>query len=603
MNTENGTRCSASRRWLGERVRMKAFACRIRLFLFLHLIGLGLFQPIAGAVELTASVDRNILYLDESFNLVLTVEDDSTNIPTPNLEPLLQDFEILNQSTQTNINITNNTPHISQSWMIELQPKRLGEIEVPSLTVAGQSTAPIQLLVQEFTGNVATEGEEIFLEVDVSTHNPYVQSQMNFTTRLFYSIPITQGTLSEPNVPFATQEGSPQEKRYRARRAGIDYRVIERRYAIFPDQSGSFTIAPIEFTSVIERTHPDTNLRNHFRERYSSNPVDIEVRPIPQTFSGSTWLPAHELRLLDSWGGRIPALKSGTPESREISIDAVGLRAEQLPLVHFEENDTVRIYGSRSSDVKSSQTYDQVISQRSDEFAIIPQHGSTVEIPKFEVIWWDIDEDREKVARLPAISAPIEPSVNRGSAGDAVGETHSAVNVLSDLAVVSSIGDQYWKLLSLALFGVWVLTLFLWYLSRRFRRNPTGPADRIQEQKVESERRSFRKVRQACENGGMADINRELLDWASIYWPDRPPRNLFELGRRLGDGGLLNLLEKLDRANYAEDETASDGRVLWQAFIRAVTSQPQPEKKKRRLLWFTRSEEPLTDLWPEHISS
>ena len=289
---------------------MKCLEIRLGIC-FAVLIGLLHSIPVANAVEVSAFVDRNPIYLDESVTLVLTAEDESTNIPAPDLEPLRAEFEILSQSTQTNINIVNSVPNVVQSWVIEIQPKRLGVIEIPALMIAGAKTQPIQLEVQKYVSNVATEGAEIFLEVDVTSNNPYVQSQVNFTTRLYYSIPIVNGTLSDPQIPFATVEGSTPESRYNSRRAGVDYRVIERQYAVFPEQSGSFTIAPIEFACVIERIDPVTNLRKHFRERYSSNSVQIEVKPIPRSYSGSTWLPAQDLQLTDSWKGRVPDFEVG----------------------------------------------------------------------------------------------------------------------------------------------------------------------------------------------------------------------------------------------------------------------------------------------------
>ncbi len=580
---------------------MKRIKTSIKLFLGL-LISVLLSQPFALAVEVSATVDRHILYLDESLNLVVTAEDKSTNIPTPDLRPLQQDFEILGQSTQTNINIVNSSPTITQSWILEIQPKRLGEVEIPSLMVAGESTEPIQLLVQEFTGNVATEGAEVFVEVDVSNDNPYVQSQVNITTRLFYSIPITSGTLSEPQVPFATMEGAPQEKRYQAKRAGIDYRVVERRYAIFPNQSGIFTIPPVEFNSVIERTHPDTNARSNFRERYSSTPVQLEVRPIPLSYSGTTWLPAQELHLLDSWNGRRPTLTSGAPEAREISIDAVGLRAAQLPLVTFETNNTARIYDGNSADLKTSYTYDAVIARRTDEFAIIPNNVGVVEVPKFTVVWWDVNEDREKITELPAMSVPVDQSIGEQPVVDANGQFSSVNDELSALDFFLSPQNHYWQWVSLALLGMWMLTLLIWYLSRRSHRRMIHAWEVSQAQKMDSERQSLRRVKQVCASGKTTDISSALLDWATLYWPHQPPRNLIDLGRRLKSAQLLTLLEGLDCANYSETGSFTEGRTLWLELSKSVNSRRRT-KKKKRFFRLSKTEDRLQDLWPEHGST
>ncbi len=553
--------------------------------------------PLAGAVEVSATIDRSPVYIDETVNLVLTAEDSSPNTAAPDLEPLKGDFEVLSQSTQTNVSIMNNVPKVIKNWVIELQPRRLGVLEIPSLRIAGEQTLPIQLEVREFAGNQTTEGAEIFIEVEVSSTNPYVQSQVNFTARLFYSIPIVNGDLSAPDVPFATIEGPPLESRYSSNRGGIDYRVFERRYALFPDQSGSFSIPPIEFKSLIERIDPATNLRSHFRERFTSNAVRLEVRAIPRSYSGSTWLPAQDLQLLDSWNGQPPDFEFGRPESREISVDAVGLRAVQLPLAKFEESSTARIYGGNNSELNTSPTVDWIVSSRTDEFAIIPQNDWTVEVPEFEVVWWDVNEDREKVAVLPAILAPVGLSVDQQVNADLSSGAEPAVSELSEAANVDSMQTLFWKLISLTLLGMWILTVLLWCLNRQLRRNRMNAQLKSEELQHESERQVLRGIRKACKVGDAAEISRALLDWAAIRWQDRPPRNLIEIGRRMDCAALTAALEKLDRAVYSADRGACDGISIWTSLKKALDAEA-PIRKKRRFRWFRSREQELEELWP-----
>lgn len=569
---------------------------------FAVLIGLLHSIPVASAVEVSASIDRNPIYLDESVTLVLTAEDESTNIPTPDLEPLRTDFDILSQSTQTNINIVNSLPNVVQSWVIEIQPKRLGVIEIPALMIAGAQTQPIQLEVQKYVSNVATEGAEIFLEVEVSSNNPYVQSQLNLTTRLYYSIPIVNGKLSNPRIPFATIEGSAQESRYNSKRAGVDYRVIERQYAIFPEQSGSFTIAPIEFACLIERIDPATNLRNYSRERYSSNPVQLEVKPIPRSYSGSTWLPAQDLQLDDSWNGRVPDFAVGRPESRAISINALGLRAIQLPLVEFEENSTARIYAGSQSDQKTTPGADWLVARRTDEFAIVPKSDSNVEVPKVEVVWWDVNEDREKVAMLPAISGSMSQSVAQSVEENPVGANPDGIETLQiSEAIVRQ--DPHWKLISLVLLGIWLLTLLMWLLSGRYRRGQPKEVESSQIQIAESERQLLRRIKQECENGDATNISQALLVWAEYCWTDRPPRNLIELGRRLQSEELMLLLEDLDRALYSVDDVFVHGLKLWKVLTKSLRVRTRRVKQKKRFSRFWKRERHLEELWPNQSST
>ena len=572
-------------------------------FFVAAVVGLALLTPVANAVEVSASVDRNPVYLDESVNLVLSAEGDEMSGASPDLEPLRKDFEILRQSTQTNINIVNNTPHVVQSWQIEIQPKRLGILEIPALTIAGEHTEPIELDVQEFKGNVATAGAEIFLEVVVSTNNPYVQAQVNFITRLYYSIPIVNGTLSEPEVSFATVTGPAQDKRYNAKRAGIDYRVVERRYAMFPEQSGLFSIPPIQFSAVIERVDPVTNQIRHLSERYSSIPVELDVRPIPRSYSGTTWLPAQELTLKDSWQGRQPDFEVGKPESRAITIDAVGLRAVQLPMVNYEENSTARVYGSNNAELKTTPTYDWSVARRTDEFAIIPQSDTRVEVPRFELVWWDVNEDREKIAVLPAISVNLDQSAVQSPGMDSGDENSPADMNVSNLALNGVNPDAQWKLISLALLVTWVLTLLTWFFSRRLRslKNMQGDIEGhvLRLQNIETERQALRSVKRACSQNDALALSNALLNWAVIHWPSRPPRNLIELGQKLDSEALTGSLEKVDRAVYSNENVSLQGRVIWRNLVTALDSIQRQQGQPKRFKWFKPHTKRLEDLWPQ----
>ncbi len=587
----------------GESIRMKyqanlANSCTALLVVLLC------FTPVASAVEVSATIDRNPIYLDESVNLVISVEGNEALNTAPDLDPLHNDFAILRQSTQTNINIVNNTPHFVQSWQIEIQPKQLGLLEIPALTIAGEQTQPIEILVEEFMGNVATEGAEIFLEVETSSNNPYVQSQVNFSIRLFYSVPIVNGTLSEPQVPFATVKGPAQDKRYNAQRSGIDYRVVERRYAIFPEQSGAFSIPSIEFTCVVERLNPTTNSVNHYRERYSSKSIPLNVRGIPRSFSGITWLPARDLQLRDSWNGRAPDLEFGKPESRQITIDAVGLREVQLPRVDYAENDSVKVYGDQNSELKTSQIFEWSISNRTDEFAIIPQSESSVEIPKFEIVWWDINEDREKVAVIPAISVQLQPPAGQPVApsdtGDASQLSDAEQSTLNTL--IRSL-DRQWQLISLALAVMWVLTLVAWYCSRRSRRTQWMGKESADTKQIESERKLLHYVRQACRANDAAAISKAMLDWAAVHWIEQSPRNLIELGQRLNNSVLITLLKDVDKAIYSAGSSTVEGGRLWQSFTAAIQSNRPGTNKPRRLIGFQSHKNKLEQLWPETDSS
>ena len=572
----------------------------VKLFCAIALIGMLLPGPFAYGVEISASVDRNSIYVDEVVNLVIRAEGEFVSPIEPDLSPLEFDFKILGQSSQSHFSIQNNLRNVIRSWIIEIQPKRLGILEIPPLKVAGEQTLPIQIEVEEFKGNVKGEGAEIFLEVSVSSEKPYVQSQVNFTTRLYYSISIVNGELSNPEFTSGTVEKLGPDRRYSTKRGGVDYRVIERSYSIFPEQSGSYSISPIEFICVIKRRDPATQMDIHMRERYSSNSVSLEVRPIPRSYTGSTWLPARDLRLIDSWKGQVPKFELGKPESRQITIDATGLKAVQLPMVSFQELDTARIYSGNNADLETSKIDTWIVARRADEFAIIPQNDKNVDVPEFRLVWWDVVEDREKTATLPAISVQIGQPESQLSAIDSSGESQPAESLLPALETGVLSADRQWKLISLALLTIWLLTLCAWLYARKSRTTRSINLDSASDQKMESERKVLRRIQQSCKNCDAVESSRNFLEWAAIRWAENPPRNLIEIGQRLNSAELVAELKYLDRVNYSSETESWDGQTAWRQFATALAASKKKSNKKKRFSWFKPREETLEDLWLDH---
>ncbi len=569
---------------------------------FVVILSLGSHARVANALEVRAVLDRTPIFLDESVKLILTAEGKTQVDGSPDLTPLRKDFEIVEQSVQTSIRVENNVQHIVQNWVIEIKPKRLGITEVPAISLGSFQTLPVALEVKSYTGKVLSAGDDIFIEVEVTPENPYVQSQVTYVLRVFYAVDVPEGTLSDPIITSASVERLGQDRRYQAQRAGRAYKVFERRYSIFPEQSGLMEIAPVEFNGVVSRINQTTLKTEYTRERISSNPARIVVRPKPSSFTGKTWLPARDLRITDSWDGTLPKFEVGRPETRKITIKAVGLRALQLPSPTYEENKLTRIY-STNPVLNTRQTYEWTTGQRNEEFVIIPQDTMTLEVPEFKVVWWDVDEDREKVASLPKISVAsfqsTEAPVTIESASLAPLNADS-----TDSSTVSTGSNPLWKFVSIGLLVAWILTLIFWYVGRKSKRF-RSESNLLDSDHIEQTARQLsRDIQRACRQDNVAAVSHALLKWAQLEWSDYPPRNLPELGYKLGSEELLVALQNLDRANYSgEADSWNGGELLWKTFSSVRKSKVRKSDKKRWNKFMSKPHRALDELWPERESS
>ena len=116
-----------------------------------------------------------------------------------------------------------------------------------------------------------------------------------------------------------------------------------------------------------------------------------------------------------------------------------------------------------------------------------------------------------------------------------------------------------WRRVSMALAGIWFLTVMAWWWSRRpVPRKPKEPAP----PPVYKQQAKFLKAaRNAARAGDGAAVRAALLQWGRLQWPENPPLNIGDFAERV----TLPLSAQLDglcRADYGPEHEAFDGEAL-----------------------------------------
>src|SRR5690554_1398542 len=122
----------------------------------------------------------------------------------------------------------------------------------------------------------------------------------------------------------------------------------------------------------------------------------------------------------------------------------------------------------------------------------VPGHSGEVVLPEIRVPWWDVVEDREKVAVLPARTLQLTGMSSSGAAQSQQGASATAEEALPlDSPGHESLEANWiWPLLT-ALFGLgWLTTMAAWWLQVRTQRqrqaNGTQDNTSIREQEQAS---------------------------------------------------------------------------------------------------------------------
>lgn len=540
----------------------------------------------AAAAEIVATVDRNVVRINESLRLTFEADGDTGE---PDFSPLRKDFEILDQSSSQNLSIVNGRTSRTYVWELVLMATKPGRFQIPPIEFGSDSSQRIDITVQQ--GSAAIEDKPILLDVEVDVEQPYVQQQVVFTIRLSRAVEVSSASLSELTVEGvdAIVERLGEDRSFQMVRSGRRWLIVERKYVVFPQQSGHMTIPPLQFKGqvVTRRSNSAFSIFNQAVGRpvvLRSASVTLPVREPPASLAGN-WLPAKHIELQESWPQK-SEIKVGEPITRSLSMRAEGLSAAQLPEFGTALPDGLRAY-PEGAKLENTATDSGLMGTRIETMAMIPTEAGTVTLPEIQLAWWNVDKQQPEIATLPARTfeaienAPVQPAPRpavpvpeKDALTVAVADGEGAVEAAADAAAAA-----WWPWLSLSFGIAWVLTLALWLYDRSVRRRAPSADDRDERA---DPRRALKDLRSACQSN-QAELARDaLLEWGTALWPEVPPRSLGQLAGRCVEP-LCGHIRALEQVLYANKGTWDSNALLDEA-ARFKPAVDTGKKKQRSLV-------------------
>lgn len=518
-----------------------------------------LLPVVAQATQVIATLDRNNVELGQTVTLNVRVQGGDSGISMPDLQALNQDFDVLGTSQNTSVSVVNGSATSSLTFGIALRPKHVGALIVPALSVAGAQTTPQPVQVSPPDPSAASSGRDVFMEAVVDPQHAYVGQQLSYVVRLYYAVSISNGALNEPAVDGMEVSRVGKDVNFDAERAGRQYHVLERRYALTPQHAGHIELPAANFEGeAIDRNDPDSFFGSSTPVSASAAPVSVDVKAPPADWGKSTWLPARELSLtLDGLPGAKDQVRVGQPLNLTMSLQATGLPFEALPELNLPPLEGAKAYPDKAVNA-TRQDGQWLLGKRQQSFAIVPERAGTLTIPATTLKWWNVKTDRletatidsHRVTVLPAIGSSVQPPVP------------AAATSAGDVAQAMASGVPPWRWIALGSLGLWLLSMLAWWLWRRSSAPPAQPAA--------SKRASAAQCQSAflvaAAGNDSAAQARTLLAWART---ERPTiHHLGALSDALGDPSQHEAIDTLQRHRYASVTTHDAAGSLATAFKR-----------------------------------
>ncbi len=547
-----------------------------------------LLSQLAAAADLIASVDRKQIGRADPVTLQIVYSDVQAgflsllNTDMPDMSQLERDWNIVGRPriSKESSNINGNRTAQTR-WEVELLPRRSGEVLIPSLSFKGQYTDPIRIQVKDTQTTQPEKTENFYFEVEVSSGTHYVQEQLLYIERMYYTVNHEDAVLSEFEVANARVQPLMDAKQYLTVVDGQRIGVYERRYALFPESSGTLTIPGQRFTARV------TDRFNRFRgsaETIVSKPIELQIQPIPDNYPQAPWIPASRFTLEETFSAPPTEWQVGEPVTRTFTIKATGLSAGQVPPIPMAEVPGVRYYPDQTQDNSSisDQGITTVVTQ---SVAVVPGNTGDLILPEIRIPWWNTLENRVEYATLPEHNIQVIAAKASTSPSDAIPELTGSDEADSDNATATETTQSYLIALIVSIgFNLLLLAAIIGlYLSRKNQTTVTSTEDTAKAEKASKEETHYlwRELKKAARDNNAQALREMIIRWAASE-SGQSMTSLAQAEVWLDDFRLSAALAELDATLYStDDNSAFNGQGIIGLIEKALKAKKEKQNTSR----------------------
>ena len=565
-------------------------------FIFLCL-GLTLLST-AQAQEVEISLDRNEIARGETVTLTIRIYDQRQGMQL-DLTPLTSQFDVLGTRTSSQIRSVNGAVEAWTDYIVTLFPLEEGDLIIPELNINGTATAPMVVTVTNEGPRSNQSNEELYLEIETNKESVYVQEQLLFTVRLYYTINgIRNPQFTELEMEDSVIQliGSPNQ--YEKLIDGERYGVYEKRYVIFPQRSGPLEVPDILFRGEVTDGSSNFVFRNLNTRRVTAfiEGITINVLERPSAVqSDDFWLPVSNLTLEETWSTDLNSLKVGDSLIRTVTMTADGLDGAVLPPFSPTEIEGLNLYPD-PAEIERTFVEGAIVGTRIEVTSMVPVDSGNIVIPEISIPWWNIDTDQIEATVIPATSLVIATITGEIPAEQTVASTENLEELLSQLPVVDQemIDAQAqaefieveaaW--LSYTIAAAFIIVMFSIY-KLIIADNKREISEYLQRLKAQiaanyspnnNERVAYKQLVRACSRNDLTAIRQTLITWCDHHIDSRFVISMEDILQQNESPGLHEHARNIQTTLFQIDNGQASGSTFNAKDLLQLTSQLRKSK-------------------------
>ncbi len=381
-------------------------------------------------LQVRVALHPDTVGLDEQTTLEVTVSGSSQNVPDVEI-PALPSFEIYSQGRSSSVSIVNGQVSSSVAYRYLLLPQKPGSYPIQgiSVTVNGKKVVgnSVLLVVQNKRqstsprlGDQATDTKggtkDYFLDAVVDKKNPYVSEQVTLTLKFYIAVQYySSPQLDEPSTTGFWTEVVGNTAPYFQRIENRNYRVIERKYALFPTQTGELTIGRASLTTTVASRNARRDPFDMFGDLFpqgqqivvKSEPIKITAKPLPtegkpDNFTGTVG------KFTITASADKTEVELNQPVTVSVKISGVGnIKSVGEPVI--EESSDFRVYRAASNE-NLTKVDDKIGGTKVYEEVFVPKRPGMLQIPALSFNYFDPKTNKyQSLTTQPITLSVVKP--------------------------------------------------------------------------------------------------------------------------------------------------------------------------------------------------
>jgi hypothetical protein len=378
-------------------------------------------------LQVQVALNPDTVGLDEQATLEVTVSGSSQNVPDVEI-PSLPSFEVYSQGRSSSVSIVNGQVSASVAYRYLLLPQKPGSYPIQgiSVTVNGKKVVGNSVLLVVQNKRQATSpkledraadgqggNKDYFLEAVIDKKNPYVSEQVTLTLKFYIAVQYySSPQLDEPSTTGFWTEIVGNSAPYFQRINNRNYRVIERKYALFPTQTGELTIGKATITTTVasrnQRRDPFDMFGDLFPQGQQiavrSNPISLKVKPLPTEGKPSDFTGTVGKFEISASADKTE-VELNQPVTVTVKISGVGnIKSVGEPVI-AESND-FRVYRAASNE-NVAKTDEKIGGTKIYEEVFVPKRPGMLEIPALSFNYFDPNKNVYQTLQTRPISLNV----------------------------------------------------------------------------------------------------------------------------------------------------------------------------------------------------